>query len=492
MGPMTPPSGRRDAAEPRRGSAAVSRSPRSGSCAALALSGLTGRVGDWFVMTDELLYERFAISSARSLSPLAALHGSVVASLDQLYPLLIAPIYRAGLVPEDLHRAHLLNAWLMSSACIPAFLLARRVTGSRRAAYVLALPASACRGSSTPRSCSPRSSPTRPSSGRCSRLQRASAAPSRRNDLLALAGLALAFLARTQFLVLAGRGAGRDRRCSSCGRARLGAPADEALARFGLRRAPPRARARLPLAAAVAVVLAALGRLHARSGPTATRSAAASRTGSRAALLEHFATLALGVGILPGVSGSAWFGANSRSPAADRERHAFACLRRVTLAAVVAPGHDLRSPPRGRAVVYDRYLFYLAPVLLLGLICALTDRPAPRFSLLVGPALLVAAGLRAQRPTGLRVAAVPDAEPRRADLGPLPALVRISHGMGSARAHARRAHRRAQRCSTRSRPGASAAGVATVARGLRWSRFPSRPATSSTAFSRRPGGRVGR
>src|SRR5437867_7932671 len=90
-------------------------------------------------MTNELLYERRAISAAQSLSPVPRLRGEVIQSFDQLYPLLIAPAFRHGFVPHDLIQAHFLNAWIMSSACIPAFLLARRATGRSWAAYLLAL-----------------------------------------------------------------------------------------------------------------------------------------------------------------------------------------------------------------------------------------------------------------------------------------------------------------------------------------------------------------
>ena len=53
---------------------------------------------------------------------------------------MVAPAFRGtdGIV-VGLHNAHVLNAWVMSSACIPAFLLARRVTGRRWPAYALAL-----------------------------------------------------------------------------------------------------------------------------------------------------------------------------------------------------------------------------------------------------------------------------------------------------------------------------------------------------------------
>src|SRR5918911_2511957 len=98
---------------------------------------LTTRVADWFVMTDELLYERLAISVARGRSPLPRVHQVLVPSIAQLYRVLIAPVFGDRLVPPSLHDAHFLNAFVMSSACIPAFLLARRVAGPR-AAWVVA------------------------------------------------------------------------------------------------------------------------------------------------------------------------------------------------------------------------------------------------------------------------------------------------------------------------------------------------------------------
>ena len=57
---------------------------------ALVLSSLTTRVVDWFVMTDELLYERLAISVSQLGSPLPHVHGELIPNLNQLYPLLIA------------------------------------------------------------------------------------------------------------------------------------------------------------------------------------------------------------------------------------------------------------------------------------------------------------------------------------------------------------------------------------------------------------------
>jgi len=103
---------------------------------AAPLSVFATRVRDWFDMTDELRYERLAISIARTHSLVPRVHGVDIQSLSQLYPLLIAPVLAHGYVPHDLFLAHLLNAWVMSSACIPAFLLARRVTGRLDAALL--------------------------------------------------------------------------------------------------------------------------------------------------------------------------------------------------------------------------------------------------------------------------------------------------------------------------------------------------------------------
>ncbi|HEY6606988.1 MAG TPA: hypothetical protein VIZ44_11585, partial [Gaiellaceae bacterium] len=105
---------------------------------AAGLAVLTTRVVDWYVMTDELLYERLAISVAQHHSPLPQIHGEVIGNVNQLYPLLLAPLYHNVLVPSGLHDAHLLNAIVMSSAGVPAFLLARRVTQSVRLSYVVA------------------------------------------------------------------------------------------------------------------------------------------------------------------------------------------------------------------------------------------------------------------------------------------------------------------------------------------------------------------
>lgn len=47
-----------------------------------ALAWITSQVADWFVMTDELLYERLALSIDRLHSPLPRVHDVAVANLN--------------------------------------------------------------------------------------------------------------------------------------------------------------------------------------------------------------------------------------------------------------------------------------------------------------------------------------------------------------------------------------------------------------------------
>ena len=64
------------------------------------LSLATTRVKNWFVMTDELYYERLAISVAQTGSLLPRLHGELVPNVNQLYPIVLSTVYGDGDVPR--------------------------------------------------------------------------------------------------------------------------------------------------------------------------------------------------------------------------------------------------------------------------------------------------------------------------------------------------------------------------------------------------------
>src|SRR5947207_4814178 len=372
--------------------------------AACGLQLLTTRVADWFVMTDELLYERLAISIGRS--PLPRVHGSLVPSIDQLYPLLVAPAFGARLVPDSLHAAHFLNAFVICSACIPAYLLVRRVSGRAAAAWFVAV-ATLCVPWLVLSSFLLTEVAAYPAFlWAVYALEVASDDPSWRHDVLALLGIALAVLARTQFVVL------------------LVVLPVVLLALEG-RAAPTRHRTlawAYGLLAVGAVVLLATGRTASALGTYgSTLGGNLLPTDSGRSFAEHAAVVALGLGILPFVVGVAWLLANAV------HRNGFAVLATVTVFALMleVTVFDLRF---GGGIVRDRYLFYVAPLVFAGLACALVDAPWPRWSL-VAPAALVA--------VGFGVARLPRYDKLNVDT-PIAvlddALVRSAHTVASARA----------------------------------------------------------
>jgi hypothetical protein len=107
------------------------------------------------------------------------------------------------------------------------------------------------------------------------------------------------------------------------------------------------------------------------------------------AFLEHLASLGLALGILPFLIGVGWLVAALVRPAGAEQR-AFAAVGTLTLLGLCfeVSSFDLRF---GGGIVRDRYLFYLAPLVLVAFAGALCDHRWPRWSLLV-PTALVSAG----------------------------------------------------------------------------------------------------
>ena len=352
------------------------------------LALLTSRVLDWYVMTDELFYERLAISVASGHSPLPHVHGDLIGNVNQLYPLMLAPLFSGTLVPTALEHAHVLNAFVMSSASIPAFLLARRVTGSVRLSYVVAF-LSICLPWITLSSFLMTETVAYPAFlWAALAVQHASVSPSLRADTLMVVALVVAVLARTQLAVLV-----------------IALPVVLYLHEFGLgcetslrRRATAAARrlvtTRRPLALAygsflvLIATLAATDRLATALGTySATAEGDVVPGGMWRALVEHLAPLGLGLGVLPFVAGIAWLLRTLVAPRV-REEHAFASLSATTLVALLVEvtSYDLRF---GRRTVHDRYLFYVAPLILIAFAAAVRDRRLGRWSLLLSTGVLL-------------------------------------------------------------------------------------------------------
>jgi hypothetical protein len=338
------------------------------------LSLVTRRVADWFVMTDELLYERLAISITRTHSLLPRVHTDVISNLNQLYPIVIAPVFRHGFVLHGFHEAHILNAFVMTATLIPVYALARRVTHNWWLPYVVAV-ASVSVPWLTLSSFLLSEVVAYPVFAlSLLALQASVAKPSPRNDALAAASIVLAVLSRTQFYALA--------------IILAGAIVFRGLAERRLR-ATLRAHVTLGVifgaGAILAVVALATGR-HVLGSYTTTATGNPLPASILTAAPAHLAIVALAGGLLPFVVGGGWVSSNLLASEND-ERHAFAWVAATTIVTLTieVASFDLRF---GGGIVRDRYLFYLTPVLLVACAAGLTASSAPRWSLLAPLALL--------------------------------------------------------------------------------------------------------
>ena len=346
----------------------------------------------WSVMTDELQTAKLATSVAQTLSPAPRIHGEYYGALNQLYPILISPFFGLLSVPQAVTAAHATNAFLLANSAVPAYLLARAVTSSRAGGYFAAsltafVPWLVLSSTLLTENLAYPAFVWAVFLG-----HRGLVEPSAGRDAGALAGLVLAFLARTQLVVLAlaylvallGHELGFAAATADPGR-KLAATGDAA------RRMLVRHRLLLvayAVAAAVAAGLAAAGEL----GRAVGNYAGVFRgdllpAGIWHAAAVHLDYVVVGVGVAPFLLAAAWsLGAVWRP--GGREAHAFAALLLVLvpLLTLEAASFDLRFTPGG--FVQDRYLCYLAPLLAVGAAAALLE---PRHRLLRA-GLVLAAG----------------------------------------------------------------------------------------------------
>lgn len=322
----------------------------------VALAWITSRVADWFVMTDELLYERLALSVARLHTPLPRVHDVAIANLNQLYPLVLAPVFATGTVAEGLHRAHVFNAFLITSAAIPAYVLALRVTRSvwasaLAAALTVAVPWMVLASFLL--------------TGTVAypaflwallAFHVAITSPSRWHDALAALALVVAITARTQFIVLAA-----------------------VLALMVARRWREHRVLVAVYAVGAVIALVALAVGH---NPLGTYGSTTSSNPLPAAIVpsffSHLAAVAVGIGLLPFIVGGAWL----------LRRDPFAILALLTTAALTleVASFNVRF---GGGLVRDRYIFYLAPVFAIAFAAGLASWERASWRLLVPAGVLV-------------------------------------------------------------------------------------------------------
>ncbi len=354
-----------------------------GGVAAWLAADFSGRVRDWAVMTDEMLYTKLAVSVADTGSPVPRVHDHVVGVLNQLYPLLIAPFFAGFDFPTAFHAAHVFNAPLMASACIPAYLIARQLVG-RPAALAVAL-----LSVTVPWIVLTGVLMTEPAAypaflWAVLACLHAIRRPGRQADVLAVLGLVLAVLARTQFVVLAVVlpiailadslfAAPRPRPA----RHRLLEAGSASVRQHRVLTVAYLAAGGIALGVAIAGSLGdALGvystTLHGSILPSGVWREAAT----------HLDAVAVGCGVVPLLLGGGWMLAAAARPR-EREQFSFAVFSLLTIVAltVETASFDLRF---GGQIVRDRYLFYVVPLLLAGTAAALRVRPSR--PLLVGTA----------------------------------------------------------------------------------------------------------
>lgn len=329
------------------------------------------RVDDWMVMTDELLYVKLAHSIAETLSPVPHVHGQYTPVFSLLFPLLFAPFVGLLSMPDAFQAGHLLNAFLMASAAIPAYLLVRSLALPRLAGYVVAALTVSVPWLGMSMLLWTEAAAYPAFLWAILGIHRATIAPSGRNDVLALAGLALAFIGRTQFIFLVGV-----------------LPAVVLLHELRYARGPSlaelgrtlkgmaRSHRALGLAytalGAGAVLLAASRGIDAALGSYATTASGELwPAGAWVQTWRHLAAVTVAIGIVPLVLAAGWAVASALRPSRP-ELHAFALIVLLVVPAIFLITGSFTARFAGGAL-QDRYAFYAVPLLFTGMAACLLD-----------------------------------------------------------------------------------------------------------------------
>jgi len=336
-------------------------------------------------------YERLAISVAETHSIVPRINGVNIHYVSMLYPLLIAPFFTGAALWKDLQNAQIASAYIMASACVPAFLLTRRLTRLSWAPYFVGVFSVCMPWIVTSMGLMTEVASYPASVWAVYAIVVAVATPSKLRDLLALVAIGLGFLARGELITLLfvfpvaamvfelGRvPAGGIRRRTS-------------VAARSLVMSHPVLIVVCGLLGCLALGLEAVGRLSSTIGIYSVYSSAGHIVWGALprSLAEHVATFSLGVGVVPCVIALAWIGREVVRPAAGRETHAFACVSAVMLVVIFvqATNFDLVV----NLYIHDRFIMYFVPVVLLGAVLGLTDARPLRRSL-IGPLVVVVSG----------------------------------------------------------------------------------------------------
>lgn len=339
---------------------------------------------------DEIGYTHLAIGIAHSLTPFTRNYGGSQ-RLNQLYPLLIAPIWGLFGNVSAFRIAHVWNAILMASAAIPTYLLAMDVVQRRRAAYLAALLVALMPWMTLATAELTEVAAFPACAWALLAMQRSLSRPSPRRDVIALVAIAVASYGRLQLIILAPVLV-VAMLAHELFFVRFGERSDRVGLREALRRV---ARVHAPLtAAAVAGVVIGLplllaGVLAKAAGFYGDTLQGATLNGPTFELaLAFLGFMALGLGAIPAALAFGWFAETLIAPV-SRGVHAFATMATVTILAVTLQVAEV-SVRFDEGVLQERYLFFLVPLLAVGM-CGAVLRSRHPVRITLGGSLLVAA-----------------------------------------------------------------------------------------------------
>ncbi len=339
---------------------------------------------------DEIGYTHLAIGIAHSLSPFTTSYGGSQ-RLNQLYPLLIAPIWGLFNNVEAFRITHAWNALLMAGAAIPTYLLAREVVQRQWAAYLAAALVAVAPWLTISTSQLTEVAAYPACAWALLAMQRSLVVPSWKRDLLALLAIGVATYGRLQLILLAPvliialllhelgycLAAGGDRRARLREAAGRMARGHTLLTGAGL------------LGLLIGVPLLLSGGLASAFGFYGNTLSGLALGGATFDLARSYISfMALGLGALP-VALAIGFACDTLVAPISRTAHAFGSLVIVTVLAVTLQVAEVSVRFNG-STLQERYSFYIVPLLVVGMCAALLLSRNPARTVLLGTLVLAA------------------------------------------------------------------------------------------------------
>jgi len=328
---------------------------------------------------DELGYTRLAIGIAHALTPFTTSYGGA-SRLNQLYPLLIAPLWGLFGNVTAFQLTHAWNALLMASAAIPVYLLAREVVHVRWACYLAAAVAAVMPWMTLSTAELTEVAAYPAAVWALLAMQRSLVTPSVRRDIIALIAIGIASYGRLQLILFATVFVlavfGHELGYAWTQRGRTTHPVRAAGRRLLREHAVLSGVAALGLILGVPLLLT--GELASAFGFYGNTLSGVDLGGATFDLARSFLTgIVLGLGAVPAALAFGFVGSALARPV-SRGAHAFATLTLISVVALTLQVAEVSVRFNG-AVVQERYLFYIAPLLVVAMFAAMlgTRRPVP-------------------------------------------------------------------------------------------------------------------